>query len=153
MDVKDLKDEAFVQSHYIVLCTKKGVIKKTALEDFSRPRQTGVNAITIVEGDELLQARLTDGNSEIMMAVKSGRAIRFAEEKVRPTGRGAIGVAGIEVDNSSDEVVGMICVNPTEQNAKTVLVVSQKGYGKRTPVEEYRFTNRGGKGVKTINLS
>ena len=153
LDVKDLKDEAFVQSHYIVLCTKKGVIKKTALEDFSRPRQTGVNAITIVEGDELLQARLTDGNSEIMMAVKSGRAIRFAEEKVRPTGRGAIGVAGIEVDDSSDEVVGMICVNPTEQNTRTVLVVSQKGYGKRTPIDEYRFTNRGGKGVKTINVT
>ena len=153
LDVKDLKDEAFVQSHYIVLCTKKGVIKKTALEDFSRPRQTGVNAITIVEGDELLQARLTDGNSEIMMAVKSGRAIRFAEEKVRSTGRGAIGVAGIEVDDSSDEVVGMICVNPTEQNTRTVLVVSQKGYGKRTPIDEYRFTNRGGKGVKTINVT
>ena len=153
LDVKDLKDEAFVQSHYIVLCTKKGVIKKTALEDFSRPRQTGVNAITIVEGDELLQARLTDGNSEIMMAVKSGRAIRFAEEKVRPTGRGAIGVAGIEVDDSSDEVVGMVCVNPTEQNTRTVLVVSQKGYGKRTPIDEYRFTNRGGKGVKTINVT
>jgi len=153
LDVKDLKDEAFVQSHYIVLCTKKGVIKKTALEDFSRPRQTGVNAITIVEGDELLQARLTDGNSEIMMAVKSGRAIRFAEEKVRSTGRGAIGVAGIEVDDSSDEVVGMICVNPTEQNTRTVLVVSQKGYGKRTPIDDYRFTNRGGKGVKTINVT
>ena len=153
LDVKDLKDEAFVQSHYIVLCTKKGVIKKTALEDFSRPRQTGVNAITIVEGDELLQARLTDGNSEIMMAVKSGRAIRFAEEKVRSTGRGAIGVAGIEVDDSSDEVVGMVCVNPTEQNTRTVLVVSQKGYGKRTPIDEYRFTNRGGKGVKTINVT
>ena len=153
LDVKDLKDEAFVQSHYIVLCTKKGVIKKTALEDFSRPRQTGVNAITIVEGDELLQARLTDGNSEIMMAVKSGRAIRFAEEEVRPTGRGAIGVAGIEVDDSSDEVVGMVCVNPTEQNTRTVLVVSQKGYGKRTPIDEYRFTNRGGKGVKTINVT
>jgi DNA gyrase subunit A len=153
LDVKDLKDEAFVQSHFIVLCTKKGVIKKTALEDFSRPRQTGVNAITIVEGDELLQARLTDGNSEIMMAVKSGRAIRFAEEKVRPTGRGAIGVAGIEVEDPNDEVVGMVCVNPIEQNTKTVLVVSQKGFGKRTPVDEYRFTNRGGKGVKTINVT
>jgi len=153
LDVKDLKDEAFVQSHFIVLCTKKGVIKKTALEDFSRPRQTGVNAITIVDGDELLQARLTDGNSEIMMAVKSGRAIRFAEEKVRPTGRGAIGVAGIEVEDPNDEVVGMVCVNPIEQNTKTVLVVSQKGFGKRTPVDEYRFTNRGGKGVKTINVT
>ena len=153
LDVKDLKDEAFVQSHFIVLCTKNGVIKKTALEDFSRPRQTGVNAITIVEGDELLQARLTDGNSEIMMAVKSGRAIRFAEEKVRPTGRGAIGVAGIEVDDANDAVVGMICLNATEQNSRTVLVVSEKGYGKRTPVDEYRFTNRGGKGVKTINVT
>lgn len=153
LDVKDLKDEEFVKSHNIVLCTKQGIIKKTALEDFSRPRQTGVNAITIVEGDELLQARLTDGNSEIMMAVKSGRAIRFSEEKVRATGRGAIGVAGIEVEDSSDEVVGMICVNPKQEPARTVLVVSEKGYGKRTPVDEYRFTNRGGKGVKTINVT
>jgi DNA gyrase subunit A len=153
LDVKDLKDEAFVNSHNIVLCTKKGIIKKTALEDFSRPRQTGVNAITIVEGDELLQARLTDGNSEIMLAVKSGRAIRFSEEKVRATGRGAIGVAGIEVDEDGDEVVGMICVNPTAEQQRTVLVVSEKGYGKRTAVDEYRFTNRGGKGVKTINVT
>ncbi len=153
LDVKDLKEEAFVNSHNIVLCTKKGIIKKTALEDFSRPRQTGVNAITIVEGDELLQARLTDGNSEIMMAVKSGRAIRFSEEKVRATGRGAIGVAGIEVDEQGDEVVGMICVNPQAPIQRTVLVVSEKGFGKRTPVDEYRFTNRGGKGVKTINVT
>lgn len=153
LDVKDLKDEEFVKAHNIVLCTKQGIIKKTALEDFSRPRQTGVNAITIVEGDELLQARLTDGNSEIMMAVKSGRAIRFSEEKVRATGRGAIGVAGIEVDDASDEVVGMICVNPKQELPRTVLVVSEKGYGKRTPVDEYRFTNRGGKGVKTINVT
>ena len=153
LDVKDLKDEEFVKAHNIVLCTKQGIIKKTALEDFSRPRQTGVNAITIVEGDELLQARLTDGNSEIMMAVKSGRAIRFSEEKVRATGRGAIGVAGIEVDDASDEVVGMICVSPQQEPPRTVLVVSEKGYGKRTPVDEYRFTNRGGKGVKTINVT
>jgi DNA gyrase subunit A len=153
LDVKDLKDEAFVNAHHIILCTKKGIIKKTALEDFSRPRQTGVNAITIVEGDELIQARMTDGQSEIMMAVKSGRAIRFSEEKVRPTGRGAIGVAGIEVENEQDEVVGMICVNPTLQNERTILVVSDKGYGKRTPMDEYRFTNRGGKGVKTINVT
>jgi len=153
LDVKDLKDEAFVNSHNIVLCTKKGIIKKTALEDFSRPRQTGVNAITIVEGDELLQARLTDGNSEIMLAVKSGRAIRFSEEKVRATGRGAIGVAGIEVEGEGDEVVGMICVNPGAETPRTVLVVSEKGYGKRTAVDEYRFTNRGGKGVKTINVT
>ncbi|HVT85928.1 MAG TPA: DNA gyrase subunit A [Chitinophagaceae bacterium] len=153
IDVKDLKDDEFVKSHNIVLCTKKGIIKKTALEDFSRPRQTGVNAITINEGDELLEAKLTDGKSEIMMAVKSGRAIRFNEVKVRPTGRGAIGVAGIEVDEAGDEVVGMICVNPEEQTTKTVLVVSEKGFGKRTAVEEYRMTNRGGKGVKTINVT
>jgi len=153
IDVKDLKDEEFVNTHNIVLCTKKGVIKKTALEEFSRPRQTGVNAITIVDGDELLEARMTDGRSEIMMAVKSGRAIRFPEEKVRPTGRGAIGVAGIEVDDETDEVVGLICVNPEDKNEKTVLVVSEKGFGKRTQVEEYRITNRGGKGVKTIHVT
>jgi DNA gyrase subunit A len=151
IDVKDLKDEEFVKSHNIVLCTKKGIIKKTALEDFSRPRQTGVNAITILEGDELLEAKMTDGSSEVMMAVKSGRAIRFSESKVRPTGRGAIGVAGIEVDDANDEVVGMICV--VAETPKTVLVVSEKGFGKRTAVDEYRFTNRGGKGVKTINVT
>lgn len=153
IDVKDLKDEEFVNSHNIVLCTKKGIIKKTELQEFSRPRQTGVNAITVVEGDELLEAKMTDGHSEIMMAVKSGRAIRFSEEKVRATGRGAIGVAGIEVDDEKDEVVGMICVNPEIDASKTVLVVSDKGFGKRTPVDEYRFTNRGGKGVKTINVT
>jgi DNA gyrase subunit A len=153
IDVKDLKDEAFVNSHNIVLCTKKGIIKKTALEDFSRPRQSGVNAITILAGDELLEAKMTDGNSEIMMAVKSGRAIRFSEVKARATGRGAIGVAGIEVDDNDDEVVGMICVNAGIGESKTVLVVSEKGYGKRTAVDEYRFTNRGGKGVKTINVT
>src|SRR5258705_12272621 len=146
IDVKDLKDEAFVNSHNIVLCTKKGIIKKTALEDFSRPRQSGVNAITILAGDELLEAKMTDGNSEIMMAVKSGRAIRFSEAKARATGRGAIGVAGIEVEDNDDEVVGMICVNPLSGESKTVLVVSEKGYGKRTTVDEYRFTNREGKG-------
>jgi DNA gyrase subunit A len=153
IDVTDLKDEEFVKAHNILLCTKKGIIKKTELQDFSRPRQTGVNAITIVEGDELLDARMTDGKSEIMMAVKSGRAIRFSEEKVRATGRGAIGVAGIEVDNANDEVVGMICVNPETDASKTVLVVSEKGFGKRTAVDEYRFTNRGGKGVKTISVT
>ncbi|WEK34685.1 MAG: DNA gyrase subunit A [Candidatus Pseudobacter hemicellulosilyticus] len=152
IDVHDLTDKDFVNTHNIVLCTKKGIIKKTVLEDFSRPRSTGVNAITINEGDELLEARLTDGNSEIMMAVKSGRAIRFPEEKVRSTGRGAIGVAGIEVDDANDEVIGMICVNRAD-NIRTVLVVSEKGYGKRTPVEEYRITNRGGKGVKTISVT
>ncbi|MBP9104612.1 MAG: DNA gyrase subunit A, partial [Chitinophagaceae bacterium] len=153
LDVKDLKDEEFVNSHNIVLCTKKGIIKKTALEDFSRPRQTGVNAINIVEGDELIEARMTDGSSEIMMAVKSGRAIRFSEQKVRATGRGAIGVGGIHVDDDNDEVVGMICVNPATDVTKTVMVISEKGYGKRTAVDEYRYTNRGGKGVKTINVT
>lgn len=152
LNVAHLDDEEFIKSHYIVLCTRKGIIKKTLLEDFSRRRATGVNAITIVEGDELLEARMTDGNSEIMMAVKSGRAIRFPEEKVRATGRGAIGVAGIEVDDEKDEVVGMICVNK-DDTSRTVLVVSEKGYGKRTAVDEYRMTNRGGKGVKTINVT
>jgi len=152
IDVANLEDEQFVKEHYIVLCTRKGVIKKTLLEDFSRRRATGVNAITIMEGDQLLEAKMTDGNSEIMMAVKSGRAIRFPEEKVRSTGRGAIGVGGIEVDDEKDEVIGMICVNK-EDKEHTVLVVSEKGYGKRTPIDEYRMTNRGGKGVKTINVT
>jgi DNA gyrase subunit A len=152
LDVRDLKNEEFVQTHSIVLCTAQGIIKKTSLDEFSRPRQSGVNAITIVEGDQLLEAKLTDGNSEILMAVKSGRAIRFEEVKVRPTGRGAIGVAGIEVDDAKDEVIGMICVN-REDKTRTVLVVSEKGYGKRTPIDEYRITNRGGKGVKTINVT
>jgi DNA gyrase subunit A len=152
IDVKNLQDEEFVNNHFIVLCTKQGIIKKTELADFSRPRATGVNAITIVEGDQLLDAKMTDGKSEIMLAVKSGRAIRFPEEKVRPTGRGAIGVAGIEVEDQSDEVVGMVCVH-AEDKSRTVLVVSEKGYGKRTPVDEYRITNRGGKGVKTINVT
>jgi DNA gyrase subunit A len=159
IDVQNLDDKEYVQSHYIVLCTKKGIIKKTDLEDFSRPRQTGINAITILEGDQLLEAKLTDGNSEIIMAVKSGRAIRFAEEKVRSTGRGGIGVAGIEVDDENDEVVGMACVN-REDKSRTILVVSEKGYGKRTFLDDpetgeanYRITNRGGKGVKTINVT
>ncbi len=152
LDVKKLDDSEFINSHYIILCTKRGIIKKTLLEDFSRPRVNGVNAININEGDELLEARMTDGKCEIMMAIKSGRAIRFPENKVRPTGRGAIGVFGIEVDNENDEVIGMICVNKVDIE-KTVLVVSEKGFGKRTSVEEYRITNRGGKGVKTINVT
>ena len=159
IDVKDFKDEEYLKNHYIVLCTKKGIIKKTDLADFSRPRQTGINAINILDGDQLLAARLTDGNCEIMMAVKSGRAIRFPEEKVRSTGRGGIGVAGIEVDDENDEVVGLVCVN-REDKSKTILVVSEKGYGKRTSLDDaetgeanYRITNRGGKGVKTINVT
>ena len=150
--VKDLEDKEYINNNYIVLCTRKGIIKKTRVADFSRPRQNGVNAITINEGDQLLDACLTDGNKEIMMAVKSGRAIRFPEVKVRPTGRGAIGVFGIEVDEKEDEVVGMICVNSGDPDV-SIMVVSSKGFGKRTAVEEYRITNRGGKGVKTINVT
>jgi DNA gyrase subunit A len=152
IDVNKLDDKEYVQQHYIVLCTKKGIIKKTSLEDFSRPRANGVNAITIVEGDELMMAKLTDGNQEIMLAVKSGRAIRFPENKVRATGRGAIGVGGIEVEDEKDEVVGMICIHKDDPS-RTVLVVSEQGFGKSTSVEEYRITNRGGKGVKTINVT
>ena len=158
IDVKNLNDKEYVENHYIVLCTRKGIIKKTSLEDFSRPRVTGVNAITIVEGDQLLEARITNGSQEIMMAIKSGRAIRFPEEKVRSTGRGAIGVGGIEVDDATDEVIGMVCVNK-EDKERTILVVSEKGFGKRTLLTDedgedvYRITNRGGKGVKTINIT
>ncbi|MEO6134554.1 MAG: DNA gyrase subunit A [Ginsengibacter sp.] len=150
--IKNLQDEEYINNNFIVLCTRKGIIKKTRVADFSRPRQNGINAISINDGDQLLDACLTDGNQNIMMALKSGRAIRFPEEKVRPTGRGAIGVFGIFVDHESDEVVGMICVNTNDPNV-SVLVVSSKGYGKRTAVEEYRITNRGGKGVKTINIT
>ncbi|MBK7558628.1 MAG: DNA gyrase subunit A [Chitinophagaceae bacterium] len=159
IDVKSFDDEEYVNSHYIVLCTKQGIINKSRLKDFSRPRQNGINAITIKEGDQLLEAKLTDGNCEIMMAVKSGRAIRFPEQKVRPTGRGGIGVNGIDVDDATDEVVGMICVNKDDKS-KTVLVVSANGYGKRTFLDDpgtgeanYRITNRGGKGVKTISVT
>lgn len=159
IDIKNFQDEEYVNNNFIVLCTKKGIIKKTDLKDFSRPRQNGINAINILEGDQLLAAELTDGNSEIMLAVKSGRAIRFPEKTVRSTGRGGIGVYGIEVDEQTDEVVGMICINK-EDKSKTVLVVSEKGYGKRTFLDDpetgeanYRITNRGGKGVKTINVT
>ena len=153
IDIANLDDKEFVNSHYIVLCTKQGIIKKTSLADFSRPRATGVNAITIMENDQLLEAQLTDGDSEIMLAVQSGRAIRFPEDKVRPTGRGAIGVGGIEVDDANDEVVGMICVRKADIETKSVLVVSAQGFGKKTPIDEYRITNRGGKGVKTLSIT
>ena len=159
IDVKNFEDEEYVNNHYILLCTKQGIINKSKLKDFSRPRQSGINAIEIREGDQLIAARMTDGNCEIMMAVKSGRAIRFPENKVRATGRGGIGVYGIEVDEKNDEVVGMITVN-TEDKTRTVLVVSEKGYGKRTFLDDpetgeanYRITNRGGKGVRTIKIT
>ncbi len=152
IDVKNFSNEEYTNSHFITLCTKKGIIKKTRLADFSRPRANGVNAITINEGDQLLEARLTTGGTEIMMALKSGRAIRFPEEKVRATGRGAIGVFGIDLDESKDEVIGMVCVNQNDTE-RNILVVSEKGFGKRTNIDEYRITNRGGKGVKTINIT
>jgi DNA gyrase subunit A len=163
IDVPKLEEKEALAGKYVVLCTKKGIIKKTDLEDFSRPRQNGIIAITILDDDQLLDVSLTDGDSYIMMAVKSGRAISFEESKVRSTGRGAIGVAGIELDDANDEVIGMICLPKNEQN-KQILVVSEKGLGKRTPffetvegtnniVPSYRVTNRGGKGVKTINIT
>jgi DNA gyrase subunit A len=148
--VKTLADEEFINNNYIILATKKGIIKKTTLEAYSRPRQNGVNAITIKDGDKLLEARLTNGNSEIVMAVRSGKAIRFNEEKVRSIGRTASGVRGITLGNESDEVIGMICVNSENED---ILVISEKGYGKRSKIEDYRITNRGGKGVKTINIT
>ena len=150
INTKDLKDEDYVNTHYVVMCTKKGVVKKTSLESYSRPRQNGINAITIREEDQLLEAKLTTGNSQIMLAVRSGKAIRFEEEKVRPMGRTASGVRGVTLANDNDEVVGMICVNDFESD---VLVVSENGYGKRSNIEDYRITNRGGKGVKTINVT
>ena len=152
LDVKKLDDKEYVDNHSIFLCTQKGVIKKTDMEDFSRPRSTGVNAITILEGDQLLTARIAGKGAEIILAVKSGRAIRFSEDKVRSTGRGAIGVTGVEVDGENDAVVGMICIEKND-TSRTILVVSEKGYGKRTQLDEYRITNRGGKGVKTMSVT
>ena len=148
--VKDLKDEDYVKANNVILCTKKGLIKKTTLEAYSRPRSNGINAITIREGDELLTARLTDGENEIIMGLKSGKAIRFQEQKVRAVGRTAQGVKGVTLGHDKDEVIGMICIADQESN---VLVVSKQGYGKRSAVEDYRITNRGGKGVKTINVT
>ncbi|MGN0021612.1 DNA gyrase subunit A [Sphingobacterium sp. UBA6645] len=150
INVKNLKDQEYLENNFIIMCTKKGTIKKTSLEAYSRPRANGINAININEGDQLLEATLTSGTSEIVMALRSGRAIRFNEETVRPMGRTATGVRGITLASETDEVVGMISVNDQET---TVLVVSEKGYGKRTDIEDYRITNRGGKGVKTINVT
>jgi DNA gyrase subunit A len=150
INVKNLNDEEYINNNFIVLCTTKGIIKKTSLEAYSRPRINGVNAITVREGDELLEARMTNGNHQIMLAVQSGRAIRFPEAKVRPMGRTASGVRGIKLANEKDFVVGMITV---ENKEKDVLVVSEKGYGKRSDIDGYRVTNRGGKGVKTINIT
>ncbi len=155
---QDLKDEEYINSHYVIMATKKGQVKKTSLEQYSRPRTNGINAITIKEDDELLEAKLTTGNSQVMLALKSGKAIRFEEEKTRPMGRNASGVRGIRLSNDKDEVIGMIAIeNPQEES---VLVVSEKGYGKRSYIDDpedgeaiYRITNRGGKGVKTISVT
>ena len=155
--VEDLNDEAFINNHYVVMATKKGQIKKTVLEQYSRPRSNGINAITIKDGDELLSAALTTGDSHVMLAVKSGKAIRFEEDKTRPMGRNASGVRGIKLADDKDEVVGMVTVNNPKE--ETILVVSENGYGKRTFIDDedgeqiYRITNRGGKGVKTITIS
>tara|TARA_B100000579_G_scaffold436464_1_gene462482 strand:- start:3056 stop:5551 length:2496 start_codon:yes stop_codon:yes gene_type:complete len=147
---KDLKDEEYINNHYVIMATKKGQVKKTSLEQYSRPRVNGINAITIKENDELLEAKLTDGNSQVMLALKSGKAIRFEEAKTRPMGRNASGVRGIRLQHDKDEVIGMVAVNDMESN---ILVVSSNGYGKRSRLDDYRVTNRGGKGVKTISIT
>lgn len=149
INVTTLNDEEYINNNYIVLCTKKGIVKKTLLEAYSRPRVNGVNAITVREGDQLLEAKLTNGQKDILLAVRSGKAIRFPEEKVRPMGRTASGVRGITLGREGDEVIGMVTV----ENDENILVVSENGYGKRSDVEDYRITNRGGKGVKTINIT
>lgn len=150
INAKDLKDEEYINSHFITMCTKEGVIKKTSLESYSRPRQNGINAITIREGDSLLEAKLTTGSSEILIAARNGKCIRFEESRVRPMGRNASGVRAISLESGKDEVVGMICVNDGEGD---ILVVSEKGFGKRSALEDYRITNRGGKGVRTLNVT
>ena len=149
----NLKDEDYVNNNYIVMCTKNGTIKKTSLEQYSRPRTNGINAITIREGDQLLEAKLTDGTAEVLLAKKSGKAIRFNESGVRPMGRTASGVRGVRLENDQDEVIGMVCVNESEDNDTSIMVVSEKGYGKRTDIGDYRITGRGGKGVKTLSVT
>lgn len=151
INTKDLKDEEYINSHYIMMCTKNGVVKKTSLEKYSRPRSNGIKAIIIRDGDELLEAKLTSGQSHIFLALRSGKAIHFEETKVRPMGRGSSGVRGITLGGPKDSVVGMICIE--EGEGASVLVVSENGYGKRSDVDDYRITNRGGKGVKTINVT
>jgi len=150
INVKDLTDEEYLNNNFIIMCTKKGTIKKTSLKAYSRPRQNGINAINVKDGDTLLEAKLTNGSNEIMLASKSGKLVRFPEEKARAIGRNATGVRGIRLSSDSDEVIGMICISDPKSN---VLVVSETGYGKRSELEEYRVTNRGGKGVKTINIT
>jgi DNA gyrase subunit A len=143
-------NEEYVNRNYVILCTKQGLIKKTSLEAYSRPRANGINAITIVEGDELLAAKLTNGSNEVIMGTKEGKAIRFNEQTVRAVGRTAQGVKAVTLGSDQDEVIGMVCVESPDRD---ILVVSEKGYGKRSELEEYRITNRGAKGVKTINVT
>jgi DNA gyrase subunit A len=150
INVNDLKDQDYINSHYVIMATKNGVVKKTSLESYSRPRTNGINAITIKDGDQLLEAKLTTGNSEIILAKKSGKAIRFNESTVRAVGRNSQGVRGVTLEGKNDEVIGMICIDDPSTN---ILVVSEKGYGKRSDVDDYRITNRGGKGVKTLNIT
>ena len=150
INVQKITDEEYIKNNHVILCTKKGIIKKTLLEAYSRPRQNGINAITVREGDSLIEAKLTNGSNEILMAIKSGKAIRFNESKVRPVGRNASGVRGVTLANENDEVVGMVCLSNPET---TIMVVSENGYGKRSDIDDYRVTNRGGKGVKTINVT
>jgi DNA gyrase subunit A len=150
INVKDLKDEEYINNNYIIMCTKNGVIKKTTLEAYSRPRTNGINAITIREGDELLEVKMTNGKSHILLAIKSGRAIHFPEAKVRPMGRNASGVRGIRMIEKKDSVIGMVCVDDPQT---TILTVSEKGYGKRSDIDQYRITNRGGKGVRALKVT
>ena len=152
LNVQNLKDPEYLENNFIVLVTKNGIIKKTSLEAYSRPRANGINAITVRDGDELLQAKMTDGVSEIIIAKRKGKAIRFSETKVRPMGRTAAGVRGVTLEDDSDEVIGMICVNPNK-GVSNILVVSENGYGKRSDLDDYRVTGRGGKGVKTISIT
>ncbi|MFM2136098.1 MAG: hypothetical protein RL021_1498 [Bacteroidota bacterium] len=151
INVRALDDEEYINNNFIVMCTRNGTIKKTALEAYSRPRLNGINAITIEDGDSLLEARLTNGKNEIMLATRKGKLVRFDEDTVRPMGRNSIGVKGVSLDGADDAVIGMVCVNDVQK--ESVLVVSEKGYGKRSEVDEYRKTNRGAKGVKTINIT
>jgi len=159
INVDNLKDEEYLSKNYIIMCTKNGIIKKTTLEAYSRPRQNGINAVTVRDGDMLLEAQLTDDDSEILIAKKSGKAIRFSSNAIRPMGRTASGVKGVTLEGPQDEVIGMICVNPSNEST-TILVVSEKGFGKRTNLVDpesgedvYRVTGRGGKGVKTLSIT
>jgi DNA gyrase subunit A len=150
LKIKDLSDEAYTSSNYVILCTQKGIIKKTSLAAYTRPRANGITAITVHEGDKLLTAALTNGQNHIVIAKSEGKAVHFAESDVRPMGRTASGVRGVTLESDEDKVVGMICITGKDAN---VLVVSEKGYGKRSSIEDYRITRRGGKGVKTINIT